>query len=226
MSDFEVAKQEAVNPKTPLLLIGGGGHCASVIDVIESGDEYEVAGIVEAVGNTQSEFLGYPILGTDDELESLIQQTPNCVITVGQLGKATLRKKLFQKVRESNGILPVIISPLARVAAQTEIGDGTVIMHYALVNNLAKIGENCIVNHYALVEHGCSIGSHCHLSTRAIINGDCHIGDACFIGSSATLVQGVSICKESVIGAAALVTKNILEQGTYIGLPAKRLKAQ
>jgi sugar O-acyltransferase (sialic acid O-acetyltransferase NeuD family) len=208
--------------KTPLLLIGGGGHCASVIDVIERSPEYEVAGIVEVPGNTRTEFMGYPVLGTDDDLESLIEQTPNCVITVGQLKSSNLRKKLFKKIQNLGGQLPVIISPLARVASYTKIGKGTIVMHYALVNNLAQIGENCIVNNYALIEHGSTVGAHCHIATRATVNGDCHIGDDCLIASGSTLIQGVSVAGQSIIGAGSLVTKSILEKGTYIGTPSKK----
>ncbi|MEA1988089.1 MAG: acetyltransferase [Pseudomonadota bacterium] len=207
--------------KTPLLLIGGGGHCASLIDVIESTEQYQIAGIVEAPGVQQTEFMGYPIVGTDDDLEDLIRQTPNCVITVGQLKTADLRKKLYKKVLACGGQLPVIVSPLAHVATQTEIGAGTVVMHFALVNSLAKVGDNCIINNYASIEHGSSIGAHCHLSTRSIVNGDCHIGHSCFLGSSATILQGKSIASETVIGAGALVTKDISQAGLYLGSPAK-----
>lgn len=207
--------------KIPLLLIGGGGHCASVIDVIESTQEFEVAGVVEVPGVQCREFMGYPIVGTDDDLETLIQQTPNCLITVGQLKTSQLRKKLYEQVLEFGGQLPVIVSPFARVAKETEIGEGTVVMHFALVNSLAKVGDNCIVNNYALLEHGSSIGSHSHLSTRSLVNGDCHIGHSCFIGSSATILQGKSIVSETIIGAGALVTKDITQKGTYLGSPAK-----
>jgi len=210
-----------VQAKTPLLLIGGGGHCASMIDVIESTQQYEIIGIVEAPGVTQTEFMGFPVLGTDDHLESLIKQTPQCVITVGQLRNADLRKALFQKVLALGGQLPVIISPLARVAKQSEIGAGTVVMHFALVNSLASIGENCIINSYASVEHGSKLGANCHLSTRATLNGDCHIGHSTFIGSGATVLQGKSVAAESVIGAGALVTKNFSEKGVYLGSPAQ-----
>ena len=207
--------------KTPLLLIGGGGHCASVIDVVESTEQYHIVGIVEAKGVKQTEFMGYPIVGTDDELEMLIQQTPHCLITVGQLKTADLRKTLFDQVLALGGLCPVIVSPFARVATQAKVGAGTVIMHFALVNSQATVGDNCIINSYASVEHGSQIGKHGHLSTRATINGDCQIGDGCFIGSAATVLQGKSIASGSVIGAGALVTKDLIQAGLYIGSPAK-----
>ncbi len=209
--------------KTPLLLIGGGGHCASVIDVIESTQQYEIMGIVEAPGVEKSDFLGYPIVGTDDDLDALIKQTPDCVITVGQLQRAELRVKLYEKVLGFGGRLPVIVSPLARVARQAQIGFGTVVMHYALVNNLVEVAENCIVNSYASIEHGSKIGAHSHISTRATVNGDCRVGERCLIGSCATLLQGVSVASESVIGASALVNKDVTQKGTYLGIPARKV---
>ncbi|MDX1346904.1 MAG: acetyltransferase [Thiomicrorhabdus chilensis] len=208
--------------KTPLLLIGGGGHCAAVIDVVESTGSYEIVGIVEAPGAECKELMGYPVVGIDEDLESLIQQTPNCLITVGQMKTAGLRKKLYDRVLALGGHLPVIVSPLARVARQTEIGAGSVVMHFALVNSLAKIGHNCIINNYASIEHGVSIGAHCHLSTRSTVNGDCHIGHSCFLGSSATVLQGRSIVPDTVIGAATLVTQDITHAGIYVGAPAKQ----
>jgi len=210
--------------KTPLLLIGGGGHCASVIDVIESTNLYHIVGIVEAKGVEQTEFMGYPIVGTDDQLESLIKQTPHCLITIGQLKTAELRKKLYEAVIAFGGTLPVIISPLAHVATRTDIGAGTVVMHYALVNSLASVGENCIINNYASIEHGSSLGAHTHLSTRATLNGDCKIGQGCFIGASSTVLQGLTIVSETLIGAGALVTKDIAQKGTFIGSPAHPLQ--
>lgn len=210
--------------KTPLLLIGGGGHCASVIDIIQSTGQYEITGIVEAQGVNQTAFMGVPIVGTDDDLPDLIKNTPHCVITVGQLKTAELRKSLFKKVLALGGQLPVIISPFARIATQTEIGAGTVVMHFALVNSLATIGENCIINSYASVEHGTTLGSHSHLSTRATLNGDCHIGHSTFIGSGATVLQGKSIAAESIIGAGSLVTKDILQKGVYMGSPFKNIR--
>ncbi|WP_373018323.1 acetyltransferase [Thiomicrorhabdus sp.] len=209
--------------KIPLLLIGGGGHCASIIDVIESTEQYEIVGIVEAPGVEKSDFLGYPVVGTDDDLEALIKQTPDCVITVGQLQQAELRVKLYEKVLGFGGRLPVIVSPLARVARQVQIGFGTVIMHYALVNNLAEVSENCIVNSYAAIEHGSKIGAHSHISTRATVNGDCKVGERCLIGSCATLLQGISVASETVIGASALVNKDVTQKGTYLGVPAQKM---
>ncbi len=211
--------------KTPLLLIGGGGHCAALIDVIESTQQYQIVGIVEAAGVIHADFMGYPVVGTDEDLPALLKQTPNCVISVGQLKTSVVRQKLYQQVLDAGGQLPVIISPLAHIAKQAQIGDGTVVMHYALVNSMAKIEENCIINSYALVEHGTNVAAHCHLATRSTLNGDCRIEQGCFIGSGAVVLQGRSVAASTIVGAGAVVAEDILQSGTYVGVPAHLITA-
>lgn len=208
--------------KPPLLLIGGGGHCASVIDVIEAAQQYEIKGIVEAENTQNTSLLGYPVIGTDADLEILLQDTPHCVLTVGQVKTAVVRQMLFEKIKRHGGILPTIISPLARVARSAKLGEGCVVMHHALVNSLACIGDNCIINTQALVEHHALVGNHCHISTGAILNGAVDVGDNCLVGSGAILLQEVKVASQTVLGAGAMVTKSIHESGIYIGNPTKR----
>lgn len=211
--------------KTPILLIGGGGHCASVIDVIEAGDDYEIVGIVEAPGVDAKSLLGYPVIGTDENLAALLQTTPHCVITVGQLEYAAVREMLYTKVKHHGGILPTIVSPLARVARSAKLGEGVVVMHHVIVNQFAVVGDNSIINNKALIEHGAQIGKHCHVATGALVNGDAEVSDECFIGSGAILVQGVMIPKKSVVGAGAVVIQHLKTPGVYVGCPAVLKKA-
>lgn len=206
--------------KTPLLLIGGGGHCAAVIDVIEAEGRFEIRGIVEATGSETTSVLGYPVIGTDEELPQLIAQTPHCLITVGQTHTAFVRKALFKKIKQHGGQLPNVISPLARVARSAQLGEGVVVMHYALVNSSAFVGNNCILNSRCLVEHHAIVGAHCHLSTGAILNGASEVGEECLVGSGAVILQGVSVGAQTLIGANATVIRHLHERGTYVGSPA------
>ena len=218
--------------KLPLLLIGGGGHCRSCIDVIEATGEFEIVGIVESDdyepdldSGSDSDFnpfsadaLPYPVIGRDADLPELIQQTPHCVITIGQIKSAAIRIKMFSQLKQLGAIFPTIISPLAHVSASAKLGEGTIVMHQALVNAYAQIGDNCIINSQALVEHDCVVANHCHLSTAAKLNGEVHIGEACMIGSSSAVKQGVTIAENVVIGMGSVVLNNVEAAGVYKGL--------
>jgi len=175
--------------REPIILIGGGGHCKSVIDVIEQGNQFEIAGIIDTKELVGSEVLGYKVLGSDEDLKDLRRQYKYALITVGQIKSPEIRIKLFEMLKSFGYKLPVLISPLAYVSKHATLGEGTVIMHHALINANVTIGQNCIINTKALIEHDAIIEDNCHISTGAIINGGVHVKAGIFYGSNAT-------CKE------------------------------
>lgn len=190
---------------TALLLIGGGGHCRSCIDVIESCGEFSIAGIVERAGVEVLPGISYPILGNDQDLPRLLTQHPAALVTVGQIKDWKQRMNLFAMLYDLGATLPVVVSPLAYCSRQASLGAGTIVMHSALINTKAVVGENCIINSQALIEHDAVVGSHCHVSTGAKLNGGVHVEDGCFIGSGVVVREGVRIGAGSVVGAGAAV---------------------
>lgn len=184
-----------------LILIGGGGHCRSCIDVIELENRYSIVGILDKKENIGDTILGYKILGDDSDIYKYAESGCFFLITVGQIKNALLRKKLFERVVKTKGTLAKIVSPRAYVAKSSFIGEGTIVMHDVLINANTCIGNNCIINSKALIEHDCNIMSHCHVSTAAVINGDVEMGEGCFFGSNAVSKQGVSIEDGSFVKA-------------------------
>lgn len=201
-----------------LILIGGGGHCKSVIDVAESAG-YNIIGILDIPENIGKSVLDYKVIGTDDDILQFADKA-EFIITVGFIKSPAIRMRLFDKVRETGGKLATIIASTAHVSRYASLGEGTVVMHQAVVNAGAKIGENCIINTFCNIEHDAVIGDQCHISTGTMINGDCKVGKMCFIGSQSVLANGISICDDVIVGAGSLVRKNILKSGIYSGNPA------
>jgi sugar O-acyltransferase (sialic acid O-acetyltransferase NeuD family) len=190
--------------KPQILLIGGGGHCKSVIDIIEQATHYDIAGIIDQKEYIGQKILGYEIIGCDDDLEKLFTQFKYAMVTVGQIKSPDLRIKLFNQLQSIGYETPPIISPRAYVSKHASIGKGTVIMHDALVNANAKVGENCIINTKALIEHDSIIEDHCHISTGAIVNGGTIINQKTFFGSNAVSKEYTAIEKESFIKAGSI----------------------
>ena len=192
-----------------IILIGAGGHARACIDVIEVINEYKVAGLIERDELKSQKVLGYPIIGTNDDLFELRNQYSFALIAIGQLKSAETRIKLFQLMQEMDYTLPVIISPRAYVSKHAKIGDGTIVMHDAIVNANAGVGKNCIINNKVLIEHDAVVGDHCHIATGAIVNGEVNVGSESFIGSGAVTKQSVSIGSRCVIGAGAVIKTDV-----------------
>lgn len=188
-----------------IILIGGGGHCKSAIDVIEQEAKFEIIGIIDKPKLLGSKVLGYSVIGSDLDLHRLAKKYKYALITVGQIKTALIRVKLFNLAIKSGFTLAPIISPKAYVSKHSRIGIGTIVMHHAIVNANSFIGDNCIINTKALVEHDCSISDHCHISTNATINGGNQIGSKSFIGSNVTTKEYIKIESNSFIKAGSLI---------------------
>lgn len=189
--------------KPNIILVGGGGHCISCIDVIEQEDKFQIAGIVDA-NKIGDQVLGYPVLGGDDDLPFLRKTYEYALVTIGQIRTPITRMKLYEQLTLLGFNLPSIISPRAYISRRSVIGDGSIIMHDALINAQAKIGSNCIINTKALIEHDSKIGSHCHISTGAIINGGVTVGHGTFVGSNAVVRESVQINENFFVRSGSL----------------------
>lgn len=210
--------------KKEIILIGGGGHCKSCIEVIESENKYSIAGIIDTKEKIGKMVLGYPIIGCDEDLPLLKNKYDYALITVGQIKTADLRIKIYNNLKQLGYTLPVIVASSAIVSKNSKIDEGTIIMHQCLVNADVKIGKNNIINTKALIEHDAKIGNHCHISTNAVINGTVLIGNENFIASNTTFVNNLSTTNNVFVGISSVVTKNLTEPGIYVGNPARKIR--
>ena len=192
-----------------LLLVGGGGHCRSCINIIETEGKWQIAGVIEQSGGPKETILGYSVLGYDEILAELRKYHDYALVTVGQIKNAELRTRLFNRLKDLNFSLPVIVSPQAYVSKHSSLFEGTIIFHGAVVNVGASVGSNTFINSQALIEHDAVIGSDCHISTGAKVNGGCVIGEKTFIGSGAIIHEDVQVGEKCIIGAGCVVRKNL-----------------
>ena len=193
--------------KNKILLIGGGGHCKAVIDVIEQTNLYEIAGIIDNNLDLGHKVLEYEVIGKDEDLINLRKNYEYAIITVGQIKSPKIRIKLFNLLKSLNFKLPIVISHRAYVSKYAKIGEGTIIMHDALVNANAKIGKNCIINSKALIEHDAIVEDNCHISTGAIVNGGTIVRKNSFFGSNAMAKEYIEIKANSIIGGGTTLLK-------------------
>ncbi len=114
----------------------------------------------------------------------------------------------------------------ASVSALASLGVACFVASGAVVAVGSTLGIGVIVNHLAVVDHGCQIGDFCHIAPCAALGGDVRLGQRVLVGAGAVVLAGLRVADDCVIGAGAVVTRDLIEPGAYVGIPARRhLKA-
>lgn len=196
-----------------LIIIGASGHGKVVADIARL-NGYE--DIVFLDNNSElSECVEYPVLGPDTMTNELDGE-----IFIA-IGNPDIRKKLME--RDQGRTFPMLIHPSSIIAADVMIGEGSVVMAGAVINPGAIIGKGCIVNTSSSIDHDCVISDYCHVSVGVHLAGTVNVGECCWIGAGVTVSNNINICSNVVIGVGAVIVKDIQTEGTYIGIPAKKI---
>ncbi len=140
------------------------------------------------------------------------------------IGNPKWRKHFHEKMMNLGATPVTIYSPTSSISQKSEIGEGNLILDFALVESDVNMGEGNLINCYAGIFHDVVLGSYNEIMPGAKILGGAKIGNSCRIGSNSTILPNVEICDDVVIGAGAVVNKNITKPGTYVGVPAKLLR--
>lgn len=195
-----------------IVLLGGGGHCISVLDCILSGKEYKEIVIVDSNVQINSRILGCAVVGDDSVLPKLKKSGfEYAFITVGSIKSTKIRRNLYEQACSLGFKFPVVADPSAVISKYSNLGAGSFIGKNAVVNANVTIGEQCIINTGAIIEHESSVGAFSHISVGAILCGNCIIGCDSFVGAGSTIIQGVSTGNNVIIGAGSTVLCNIAD---------------
>jgi sugar O-acyltransferase (sialic acid O-acetyltransferase NeuD family) len=203
-----------------ILLIGAGGHCASVADVLQRINKYDKIGIV-VNDDSESLFGILPIVGCDSDLESLRQEYEYGFVTVGSIGNTNVRQKLLDLLQRYNYSIPNIIDPSAEVSQYARLGAGIFIGKNAVINARSQVDDGAIVNTGAVIEHDCKIYPLVHISPSATLCGAVSIGAYSHIGAGATVIQGIHIGMNVIVGAGTVVIHDLPDGVKAVGNPAR-----
>lgn len=197
-----------------LIIIGAGGHgrvCAEAASL---------SGYSEIAFLDDRKVEGLPVIGTLNDIEKYTGEY--CFFVA--IGDNSLRKKILKNVKELGGEIASIIHPFSSVSKSAEIGEGTVIMAGAVVQSKAKVGDGVIINTCSSVDHDCVVGNWTHVAVGARLAGSVKVGESVFLGASCAVSNNLSITDNCIVGAGTAVICNINDSGTYVGVPARRIK--
>ena len=204
-----------------IILIGYGGHAKSVADCIENSNEYRIIGYTDV----KEVDCKYKYLGTDDELGRLFASgISKAIVTIGDVGDASLRVQKMEQLLSIGFSLPVIIDESAIISSSATIGMGAFVGKGAIINTGCKIGNGCIINTGTIVEHECMIGDYSHISVGAVVCGEVSVGRETFVGANSAICQCLHIGNNVRIGAGAVVIGDIEDNCTAVGVPAAVVK--
>ena len=196
-----------------VIVIGTGGHAKVVADIIQLNNDNLVGFLTN--DTTLTSFLGKPVLGLDTEYKKF--KNVHFIIAIGN---SDARKRISSSMTDAKWY--TAIHPEAIVSKiDTIIGEGTVVSANAVVNSCSKIGKHCIINTNCSVEHDNVIKSFSHISVGTMLGGNVTVGAGTWVGIGATVKNGIEICDNCLIGAGAVVVKDIEKPGIYVGIPAK-----
>ena len=205
-----------------LLLIGGGGHCKSVLDSLLLLNRYVEIGIIDKKEHIGELILNIPIIGDDDDLTELYHRGyREAFITLGSIGSPQNRVRLFEMIEKIGFNIPNIIDLTAVISKDVKLSKGIFIGKNSAINVGAYIGKGSIINTSSTIEHDCSVGDFVHISPGSILCGEVQVGDHTHIGARSVIKQGLKIGSNSIIGMGSVVLNDVSNNVVAYGNPCR-----
>ena len=201
-----------------VVIIGSGGHAKVVIELVRAEGKYQIKGCT-GLGGGGFVLGDVPILGTDSVLAALWANGAKKAFVA--IGDNHLRLRLLAQLSEMGFKLINAVSPNAVVSPSATLGCGIAIMAGAIINASSKIGDGAIINTNAGVDHDCRIGCGAHIGPGSALAGNVEIGCESFLGAGTCVVPGVRIGHRAIIGAGSVVIRDIPDDVTEMGVPAR-----
>lgn len=202
-----------------MYIIGAGGHAKVVLDAVKHcANPVSIAGLIDETYERKGESL-YGIRINEISINEIPVNSQFHVA----IGNNVDRQRLSELLK-SKGLTPLsVFHKMSSVSKYANIAGGVFAAACSTLGPSSKLHEGVIVNHNAIVDHDCHISMYSHVGPGAILGGNVKIGKKVFIGSGASVLPGLTIVDNVVIGSGAVVVRDILEPGTYVGVPAKKV---
>lgn len=205
-----------------IVVVGGGGHAKVVIDAIRSKAVFDIVGIVDPQLPVGSLVEGVAVLGGDSELPKLrASGVSHAVVAVGSVGSSSVRRKIFEMLKQNDFCLPALIHKSAYVASSVVLNVGAFVAAGAVIEPGVVVGECAIVNTGAIVDHDCQIGAFVHVAPGSVLSGGVNVGDGAHLGTATCIIENCNIGKNALVGAGSVVVSDIPAECKAFGNPCK-----
>lgn len=210
--------------KRPLIIIGAGGHARVLLDTLLN-QSNKIIGITNPDPNKFGHYISdIPIIGNDDLILNYCPNSIYLINGIGMMPGKSTRYQLYEKFKNHGYTFTKIIHPSAVLASNVQLLAGVQVMAGVIIQTSVVIDENSIINTRVAIDHDSFIGKHVHLAPGVTVSGGVSIGEGTFVGAGSTIIQGIKIAAHCIIGAGSVVTRDIPEVSTVMGIPARVIK--
>lgn len=203
--------------KKTLYIFGCGGHARSIINSLKNNCHIV---LVDPNCGEGEKILGCETLKNEIFFSSMANTEFNFIVGIGDNAQ---RKKMYERALSVGGKPINVCAESAVTGLDYSMTEGIFLAEKAYLGPQALVGCDSIINTGAVIEHETRIGEHTHIAPGATVCGRCSIGNNVFLGAGSTVIDKTNIADDVIIGAGSVVTKDILEKGTYAGCPARRV---
>jgi sugar O-acyltransferase (sialic acid O-acetyltransferase NeuD family) len=210
------------NKKTKIILVCGGRLAGLLYSIFRN--RYDFIGYIDDVFPCAYIETTYGLinLGTSKDLSRLATLDARAVVAVTDV---SARRKYHDLLHNAGFSLATLIADTAIVSDDAVIGQGCIIRHNAVISAQVQLGDNAVISDGAYVGHDSIIGKNVYIAPGVNLNGCVVIGDNTFVGTGAVVLPHMKVGRECTIGAAACVNKDIADDMTVAGVPARLLTA-
>jgi len=206
----------------PLLILGAGGHAKMVIEAARSQGLYEPTVCLGSDANDPLSVLGVRVAPeTDDTLRALLSEMRFAFVAIGS---NRLRRKLSCKLEDLGYTLATIVANGAWLSPSARVGAGSVLLPRSAVGADASLGKGCIINTCSSVDHDCWLGDWVHIAPGSHLGGKVQVGEESFLGVGCSVIPEKRIGSRTTLGSGAVVVRDIPDDQTWVGCPARFLK--
>jgi sugar O-acyltransferase (sialic acid O-acetyltransferase NeuD family) len=208
-----------------IIIIGAGGFGREIVWLIDTINkkekEWNIIGFIDDFKEKDTEISRYRVIGDTDLLMNYDKE----IYVIIAIGNSEDRKNLYNKLLVNINIkFPVLIAPTASIGNNVDIGEGSIICAYSTLTTDIKIGKNVIINVGSTIGHDATIEDFVTGFPSISISGYDTIGESSHIGVGSRIIQNLKIGPNTIIGAGAVVIKDIEGNCTVVGVPAEIIK--
>ncbi len=208
-----------------LVIIGAGGFGREVAWLIEEINRDKpcwnpIGYVDEDPYKRDLDLNGIPVLGSFDELSGAVMKAA----AICAVGNPFSKYNLVRRGSELGFEYVNLVHPNVRMSRYVKMGAGNIICAGNILTVNITIGNHVILNLDCTVGHDAIIKDHCTVLPSVNLSGNTMLSEGCLMGTNSAAIEGISVGEWSIVGAGAMLTKDVPAHCTAVGVPAKVIK--